>query len=118
MMLAVGQRPPASTTCFMAPPSILVRFGPRPSSARSTLAFLVDSQGRRFIDEGTNTYEHFYDEVAWTIMRQKQGLAYLLFDGSLFDIPHVRSRIQTKSSPCARSRSPASPRHCRCPRKL
>jgi len=74
--------------------------------------------GAALIDEGTNTYEHFYDEVAWTIMRQKQGLAYLLFDGSLFDIPHVRPAFKPKSSPCARSRSPASPRHCRCPRKL
>jgi len=82
------------------------------------LASWWDSQGRRFIDEGTNTYEHFYDEVAWTIMRQKQGLAYLLFDGAYSISRTFGPAFKPKSSPCARSRSPASPSDWSLPRKL
>ncbi len=99
MMLAVGAAPAGQYDMFHGAP-----IDPRSVRAEAIVGainfgILVNSQGRRFIDEGTNTYEHFYDEVAWTIMRQKQGLAYLLFDGSLFDIPHVRSRIQTEVEP-------------------
>jgi tricarballylate dehydrogenase len=99
MMLAMGAAPAGQYDMFHGAP-----IDPRSSRAEAIVGvvnfgILVNSQGKRFVDEGTNTYEHFYDEVAWTIMRQKLGIAYLIFDGTLFDIPNVRSRIQTEMGP-------------------
>jgi tricarballylate dehydrogenase len=60
---------------------------------------LVNHRGERFIDEGADRYELIYDEVSWSIMRQKRGIAHLIFDGRLFDIPNVRIRIKTDQAP-------------------
>lgn len=60
---------------------------------------LVNRAGNRFFDEGVNKYEFIYDDVSWTIMRQKEGIAYLIFDSRLFDIPRIRVRIKTEIEP-------------------
>jgi tricarballylate dehydrogenase len=60
---------------------------------------LINVHGKRFMDEGANRYELIYDEVSWTIMRQKLGIAYLVFDKRMFDIPNIRTRIKTDQEP-------------------
>nr|WP_087573859.1 FAD-dependent oxidoreductase [Sphingomonas sp. CDS-1] len=60
---------------------------------------LVDVAGKRFVDEGTNRYELFYDEAAWTIMRQREGMAWLIVDEEVLQIPNVHTRIQTDVEP-------------------
>ena len=99
MMLAAGAAAAGQYDMFHGAP-----IDPRSVRAEAIVGvinfgILVNIHGRRFVDEGTNTYEHFYDEVAWTIMRQKLGLAHLIFDGTMFDIPHVKTRIQTEMEP-------------------
>lgn len=99
MMLAAGAAPAGQYDMFHAAP-----IDPRSERAEALVGIvnfgiLVNNQGKRFVDEGTNRYELFYDEASWTVMRQKMGLAYLIFDGDLFNIPHVRTRIQTDQEP-------------------
>lgn len=60
---------------------------------------LVNNSGQRFYDEGNNRYELIYDDVSWTIMREKNGIAWLIFDERLFDIPKIRTRIKTDQEP-------------------
>ena len=57
---------------------------------------LINVHGKRFMDEGANRYELIYDEVSWTIMRQKLGIAHLVFDKRMFDIPNIRTRIKDR----------------------
>src|SRR5258708_966548 len=63
MMLAAGVAPAGQYDMFHGAP-----IDPRSLRAEAivgTLNFgiLVNTAGRRFIDEGTHTYEHFYDEA-------------------------------------------------------
>lgn len=99
MMLAVGAAPAGQYDMFHGEP-----VDPRSARHEALIAvvnygILVNVHGQRFMDEGANKYELIYDEVSWTIMRQKLGIAHLVFDGRLFDIPNVRTRIKTDQEP-------------------
>lgn len=99
MMLAAGAAPAGQYDMFHACPMDPRSTHAEPMVGVVNFGILVNNQGKRFIDEGTNRYELFYDEVAWTVMRQKQGLAYFIFDGRLLDIANVQTRIQTDVDP-------------------
>jgi tricarballylate dehydrogenase len=99
MALAVGAAPAGQYDMFHGEP-----VDPRSPRHEALIAvvnygILVNMLGKRFIDEGANRYELIYDDVSWTIMRQKLGIAYLLFDRRLFDIPNVKVRIKTDQPP-------------------
>lgn len=99
MMLAAGAAPAGQYDMFHACPMDPRAVEAEPMVGVVNFGILVNNQGKRFIDEGTDRYELFYDEVAWTVMRQKQGIAYFLFDGRLLDIPNVHTRIHTEVDP-------------------
>jgi tricarballylate dehydrogenase len=99
MMLAVGAAPAGQYDMFHGEP-----VDPRSPRHEALIAvvnygILVNMHGKRFMDEGSNRYELIYDDVSWTIMRQKLGIAHLLFDSRMFDIPNVRTRIKTDQEP-------------------
>jgi len=96
MMLAVGAAAAGQYDMFHGEP--VDPRSPRHEALVAVINYgiLVNTLGKRFIDEGANRYEFIYDEVSWTIMRQKQGTAYLIFDSRLFDIPKIRTRIKTE----------------------
>jgi tricarballylate dehydrogenase len=99
MMLAIGAAPAGQYDMFHGEP--VDPRSPRHEALVAVINYgvLVNKLGKRFIDEGSNTYEFIYDEVSWTIMRQKLGVAYLVFDSRLFDIPKIRTRIKTDEPP-------------------
>ena len=99
MALAVGAAPAGQYDMFHGEP-----VDPRSPRHEALIAvvnygILINAHGKRFMDEGSNRYELIYDDVSWTIMRQKLGIAYLVFDRRLFDIPNVRVRIKTDQPP-------------------
>lgn len=99
MMLAVGAAAAGQYDMFHGEP-----VDPRSPLHEALIAvvnygILVNNSGERFFDEGCGLYELIYDDVSWTIMRQKGGIAYLLFDSTLFDIPKIRTRIKTDQEP-------------------
>ncbi|WP_070153693.1 FAD-dependent oxidoreductase [Sphingobium phenoxybenzoativorans] len=99
MMLAVGAAPAGQYDMFHGEP-----VDPRSPKHEALIAvvnygILVNVHGKRFMDEGSNRYELIYDDVSWTIMRQKLGIAHLLFDSRMFDIPNIRTRIKTDQEP-------------------
>lgn len=106
MMLAAGAAPAGQYDMFHGEP-----VDPRSPRHEALIAVvnygvLVNVHGKRFMDEGSNRYELIYDEVSWTIMRQKLGIAHLVFDSRLFDIDKIRTRIKTDQEPI-RATSPA-----------
>jgi len=60
---------------------------------------LVNNTALRFIDEGADVYEQIYDETSWTIMRQKQGIAYFIYDSRVYDIPNIKVRLKSEIPP-------------------
>ena len=99
MMLAVGAAAAGQYDMFHGEP-----VDPRSPRHEALIAvvnygILVNINGERFFDEGSNRYELIYDEVSWSIMRQKRGIAHLIFDSRLFDIPKIRTRIKTDQDP-------------------
>jgi tricarballylate dehydrogenase len=99
MALAVGAAAAGQYDMFHAEP-----IDPRSTRHEALVAvvnygILVNRAGRRFFDEGADKYEFIYDDVTWTIMRQKEGIAYLIFDSRLYDIPSIRVRIKTDVPP-------------------
>lgn len=59
---------------------------------------LVDIEGRRFIDEGSHTVDAIYENVARVINKLPGGMAWLITDARLDDVPNwqrtVRSDVQ------------------------
>ena len=59
---------------------------------------LVDIEGRRFIDEGSHTVDFIYENVARVINKLPGGMAWLITDARLDDVPNwqrtVRSDVQ------------------------
>lgn len=99
MMLAVGAAAAGQYDMFHGEP-----VDPRSPRHEALIAvinygIMVNVHGQRFMDEGEDRYELKYDEFSWTIMRQKRGLAYLIFDSRLYDIPNIRTRIKTDQEP-------------------
>ena len=99
MMLAAGAAAAGQYDMFHGEP-----VDPRSPRHEALIAvvnygILVNVHGKRFMDEGANKYELIYDDVSWTIMRQKLGIAHLIFDSRLFDIPNIRTRIKTDQEP-------------------
>jgi len=60
---------------------------------------LVNNSAVRFFDEGSDVYEFIYDEISWTIMRQKGGIAYFIYDSKLYDVPNIRVRLKSEVAP-------------------
>ena len=99
MMLAVGAAAAGQYDMFHGEP-----VDPRSPRHEALIAVvnygvLVNMHGQRFMDEGANRYELIYDDVSWTNMRQKLGIAHLVFDSRLFEIPKIRTRIKTDQNP-------------------
>jgi tricarballylate dehydrogenase len=99
MMLAVGAAAAGQYNMFHGEP-----VDPRSPRHEALIAvvnygILVNTAGERFFDEGANRYELIYDDVSWTIMRERGGIAHLIFDKRLFDIPKIRTRIKTDQEP-------------------
>lgn len=99
MALAVGAAAAGQYDMFHAEP-----IDPRSARHEALVAvinygILVNRAARRFFDEGADKYEFIYDDVTWTIMRQKEGIAYLIFDSRLYDIPSIKVRIKSDVAP-------------------
>jgi tricarballylate dehydrogenase len=99
MALAVGAAAAGQYEMFHAEP--IDPRSPRHEALVAVINYgvLVNRHAKRFFDEGADKYEFIYDDVTWTIMRQKEGIAYLLFDRRLLEIPNVRIRIKTEIEP-------------------
>ena len=60
-----------------------------------TYGILVNQEGQRFVDEATGTSDATYEAVTRQILRQPGGLAYVIFDDRLDDVPNWRSALRT-----------------------
>ncbi len=74
---------------------------PRTARAGSSIyiypyGILVNSRGRRFVDEAPGSTDETYESVAREIASQPNGIAYAVVDARLEDVPHYRLAIHTE----------------------
>ncbi|OZC83681.1 hypothetical protein CH254_22400 [Rhodococcus sp. 06-412-2C] len=85
------------------------RFHGEPTDARSTrpealvmaypYGIVVDSHGRRFLDEGSDSPDNTFEELAYRIWRDAHQSAYLVADSRLLDIVGIDRAILTDRPP-------------------
>jgi len=60
---------------------------------------LINKDGKRFVDEGSNFYELIYEDVSRAILLQRGGEAYFIDDSKVEDIPGYEIRVKTDKEP-------------------
>lgn len=60
---------------------------------------LVDTNGKRFIDEASCTVDFIYENVARVINKLPGGVAYLICDERLDDVPNWRRSVRSDKPP-------------------
>ena len=99
MALDAGAAPSGQFDAFHAE-TIDPRSG-RPEASIFTFGYgiLVNQDGERFIDEGSNLSDLIYEEVARAILQQKGGVAYLIHDSKVKDVPNYQKGVHTDREP-------------------
>ncbi|KQR99501.1 hypothetical protein ASG12_01355 [Williamsia sp. Leaf354] len=92
-----------------APAGQYDRFHGEPTDARSNrpealvmaypYGIVVDSFGRRFLDEGADTPDNTFEEVAYRIWRDAHQSAYLIADSRIHDIPGIARTVLSDRPP-------------------
>lgn len=60
---------------------------------------LVNEAGRRFVDEAPGTVDAHYESVTRRICEQRGGLAWLIVDAGIDDVPNWRKGLRTDQPP-------------------
>src|SRR3546814_637444 len=56
---------------------------------------LVNKSGRRFTDEAPGTVDAVYERVTRRIYEQEDGIAYLILDAGIEDVPHLKRSMRS-----------------------
>jgi tricarballylate dehydrogenase len=99
MALAAGAAACGDYQLFHAEP-----IDPRSGIAEPALfifpfGILVNSQGRRFVDEAQGPVDATYEAVTREVLKQPGGLSYVILDGSIRDVPNYQVAIRTDQPP-------------------
>lgn len=99
MALELGAAPCGDYQLFHAEP-IDPRSG-EPEAALFIFPFgvLVNRDGDRFVDEAAGPVDATYEAVTREVLRQPGGLAWVILDASVEDVPNYRSAIRTDRPP-------------------
>ena len=99
MALDVGAASAGNFALFHAEP-----IDPRSGVAEAAIfAFpygvLVNSEGRRFVDEAPGAVDAYYERITRVIQAQTRGVAYLVLDATGRAVPNLRTAIRTDQPP-------------------
>ena len=95
MALASGAAPAGDFSSFHAEP-----LDPRSAQAEALVmnfpyGVLVNIHGRRFVDEAPGPVDVNYDHITRAIKDQPDGIAYVVFDSRIDDVPNWKKSIRT-----------------------
>jgi len=95
MALDIGAAPSGEFGSYHAEP-IDPRSGiSEPSIFIFPYGILVNKQGSRFTDEAPGTVDAHYERITRRIYEQEEGIAYVILDQRVMDIPNYRLGIRT-----------------------
>jgi len=95
MALAAGAAPAGDFGSYHAEP-----VDPRSRQPEAVIfiwpyGILINKCGERFLDEAPGTADATYDNISRTIADQPDGIAYVIFDDQVEDIPRWRTSIRS-----------------------
>ena len=95
MALAAGAAPAGDFSSFHAEP-----LDPRSTLAEALVmnfpyGVLVNIRGKRFVDEAPGPVDVNYDHITRAIKDQPDGIAYVVFDQRIDDVPNWKKSIRT-----------------------
>jgi len=99
MALDIGAAPAGEFSSYHAEP-----VDPRSQEAEAVVfiypyGILVNNRGQRFIDEAPGTVDAHYDDIARSFAHQSDGIAWVIFDDQVEDIPRWQTSIRTDIAP-------------------
>lgn len=99
MALAAGAAPAGEFGSYHAEP-----VDPRSLQAEAVVfiypyGILVNTEGKRFIDEAPGTVDAHYDNIARSFAEQPNGLVHVIFDSKVEDIPRWKTSIRSDLPP-------------------
>lgn len=101
MALAAGAAPAGDFTRFHAEPLDPRSGAPEPVVMIFNYGIMVDIHGRRFTDEAPWSADATYEAVTRIIGEQPNGMAWLILDARLSDIPVWQRAVRSDQSPVA-----------------
>jgi tricarballylate dehydrogenase len=101
MALEIGAAPAGQYSDFHSEP-IDPRSGvSEPDVPLFNYGILVNRLGERFVDEGKDTADLSSEVITQAIVRQPEGIAYLIFDAKINDVPNYKKVLGTDKAPVA-----------------
>ena len=99
MALEIGAAPCGDFGSWHASP-----MDPRSARAGASMyvypyGILVNQHGSRFVDEGPGHTDETYEGVSREIFAQPRGIAWVILDGRLSDVPNLAVAIRTEQPP-------------------
>lgn len=99
MALAIGAAPNGDFGSYHAEP-----IDPRSGVAEPAIftfpyGVLVNKQGVRFTDEAPGTVDATYETVTRRIYEQREGIAYLILDAKIEEVPNWRRSVRSDQPP-------------------
>jgi len=95
MALAIGAAPSGEFSSYHAEP-IDPRSGvSEPSIFIFPYGILINKSGKRFVNEAPGTVDAWYERITRRIYEQDSGIAYVILDQRVKDIPNYRLGIRT-----------------------
>lgn len=99
MALDIGAAPSGDYTRFHAEPLDPRSGAPEPVVMIVNYGILVNSDARRFIDEAPATIDATYEAITRVINEQPGGIAWLVLDSRLHDVPNWRRAVRSDQPP-------------------
>lgn len=97
--LGLGAAPAGDFSSFHAEP-----LDPRSTQAEALVmnfpyGILVNRRGRRFVDEAPGPVDVNYDHISRAIKDEPDGIAWVIFDQRIHDVPNWKKSIRTEHPP-------------------
>jgi tricarballylate dehydrogenase len=99
MALEIGAAPAGDYGAIHAQPLDPRSGQPEPVVLIFPYGLLVNTEGRRFLDEGPATIDATYEAITRQIQHQPGGLAWAVFDARIEDVPNWRIAVRSDQPP-------------------
>ena len=99
MALAAGAAPAGDYGAFHAEPIDPRSGATEPVVLIFNYGILVNTRAQRFTDEAPKTVDAAYEAIARQIWEQPGGIAYVVLDGKIADVPNWRKSVRSDQPP-------------------
>lgn len=99
LALGLGAAPAGDFSSFHAEPVDPRSMKPEALVMNFPYGILVNRRGRRFTDEAPGPVDVNYDHISRDVKDQPDGIAYVVFDARIDDVPNWKKSIRTDQPP-------------------